>query len=94
MLSRFCDSAPIGVEDVVQFVQNHSETLSPTEHVRKDSGIYPELPKYIVDVIVPSGLPYGKQKKTRFMCGFRLSHINDHFSTRIWRQMRSTRSYT
>ena len=71
VLSRSCDSAPVGVEDVVQFVQNHSEALSPTEHVRKDSGIYPELPKYIVDVIVPGGLPYGKQKR-RFTCGFRL----------------------
>ena len=61
-LSSLCDSAPVGAEDVAQFVQNHSETLSPTEHVRKDSGIYPELPKYIIDNILPGGLPYGKQK--------------------------------
>ena len=62
LLNRFCDSAPVDVEDVAHFGQNHSETLSPTEHVRKDSGIYPELPKYIIDVILPGGLPYGKQK--------------------------------
>ena len=62
-LNRGCDSAPLRVEGVAQFVQNHSETLSPTEHVRKDSGIYPELPKYIIDVLVPGGLPYGKQNR-------------------------------
>ena len=51
----------MGVEDVAQFVQIHSETLSSTEHATKDSGVYPELPKYVIDVLLPGELSYGKQ---------------------------------
>lgn len=66
--SKPCESAPVGVADVTQFVQNHSKTLSPTVHLLKDSGIYPELPKYVIDVILPGGLPYGEQKRKKAMC--------------------------
>ena len=65
--SYVCDSAPVEVIDVAQFVQNHSTASPQAVPVVEYATIYSKLPKYIIDSILLGGLPYGKQRTIAYV---------------------------